>query len=84
MARQTYHTAAQADWQAARSARVKALLTQLEVGVQAIQTSDDFKRYLATAARFHSYSANNVLLILSQRPTATRVAGYRAWQALGR
>ena len=31
-----------------------------------------------------SYSPNNVLLILSQRPDATRVAGYKTWQALGR
>ena len=27
---------------------------------------------------------NNLLLILAQRPTATRVAGFRAWQKLGR
>src|SRR5919206_5114189 len=31
-----------------------------------------------------SYSPNNVLLILSQRPDATRVAGYTTWQSLGR
>ena len=35
-------------------------------------------------ARFHTYSFNNVALIVAQRPEATRVAGYRAWQALGR
>ena len=35
-------------------------------------------------AKFHRYSANNCLLILMQRPEATRVAGYRAWQQLGR
>jgi antirestriction protein ArdC len=39
---------------------------------------------LAAAARFHSYSWRNCLLILAQMPTATRVAGYRAWQSLGR
>ena len=27
---------------------------------------------------------NNVLLILAQRPTATQVAGFRAWQKRGR
>jgi antirestriction protein ArdC len=63
---------------------MRSLLQQLEAGVEAIQTSEDFKRYLRTAATFHAYSPNNVLLILSQRPDATRVAGYRAWQALGR
>ena len=39
---------------------------------------------LAVAARFHTYSPNNVLLIAAQRPDATRVAGYRAWAQLGR
>ena len=63
---------------------MSTLMQQLEAGVQAIQTSEDFKRYLRTAARFHAYSPNNVLLILSQRPDATRVAGYKTWQALGR
>ena len=29
-------------------------------------------------------SINNLLLILSQRPDATRVAGYRTWQSVGR
>ena len=83
----TKHTRTQQDqaqWQAQRDERMSDLLQQLEAGVQAIQTSEDFQRYLRTAAIFHAYSPNNVLLILSQRPEATRVAGYRAWQALGR
>lgn len=40
--------------------------------------------YIAVQARFHQYSWNNVMMILSQRPDATRVAGYRAWQGFGR
>ena len=59
-------------------------MEQLEAGIQAIQTSADFTRYLKVAATFHPYSPNNVLLILAQKPEATRVAGYRAWQSLGR
>ena len=39
---------------------------------------------LEVAARFHNYSINNQLLIYLQCPDATRVAGYRAWQRLGR
>ena len=74
----------QPQWQAQRDERMSTLMQQLEAGVEAIQTSEDFKRYLRTAAIFHHYSPNNVLLILSQRPDATHVAGYRAWQALGR
>jgi len=39
---------------------------------------------LAVASRFHSYSLNNQLLIFSQRPDATRVAGFHTWRSLGR
>jgi len=46
--------------------------------------SAELTRYLTTLSRFYSYSAHNCLLIALQRPDATRVAGYRAWQALGR
>ncbi len=35
-------------------------------------------------ARFYTYSPSNVALILMQAPEATRVAGYRKWQELGR
>ncbi len=56
------------------------LLTQL----QALIDGQDWKEFLAVAARFHRYSPNNVLLILAQAPHATRVAGYRRWQSLGR
>ncbi len=70
----------QAQWQQQRDERMSDLLRQLEAGVEAIQTSEDFKRYLRTAATFHAYSPNNVLLILSQRPDATCVAGYKTWQ----
>jgi antirestriction protein ArdC len=39
---------------------------------------------LNVAACFHRYSLSNVLLILTQRPDATRVAGIRTWNRLGR
>ncbi|MGH2535614.1 MAG: ArdC family protein [Thermomicrobiales bacterium] len=44
----------------------------------------EFKRLLVFWARFHRYSHANVVLILSQRPDATRVAGYRTWRRVGR
>jgi antirestriction protein ArdC len=48
-------------------------------------TGDEtFDRYLNWISRFHSYSFGNISLILSQRPGATYVAGYRTWQQLGR
>ncbi len=46
--------------------------------------SETLNEYLAAQARFHRYSWNNVLLIGSQRPDATRVAGFHTWHDLGR
>ncbi len=67
-----------------RDRRVREAVDLLDAGVETILDGDEFKRYLAFAARFHRYSANNSLLILLQRPGATRVAGYRRWRDLGR
>lgn len=39
---------------------------------------------LRCAQAFHAYSFTNRVLIWAQNPDATRVAGYRAWQSLGR
>jgi antirestriction protein ArdC len=59
-------------------------LATLEAAVTAIQDGATFRRYLEAQARFHRYSWGNVLLILAQRPDATRVAGFRSWQRMNR
>jgi hypothetical protein len=46
--------------------------------------SEVLRNYLAAMGKFHRYSASNVLLITTQRPEATRVAGYQAWRKLNR
>ncbi len=46
--------------------------------------SEQLTSYLAMLAKFHRYSFGNVLLILSQKPDATHVAGFTAWKKLGR
>lgn len=46
--------------------------------------SETLMQFLDMLSRFHRYSFGNVMLILSQRPEARRVAGYRTWQRLGR
>lgn len=46
--------------------------------------SDQLTALLKTMSRFHKYSWHNVCLIASQRPTATRVAGFQTWRTLGR
>lgn len=40
--------------------------------------------YLSAMSRFHCYSWGNVLLICSQRPNATHVAGFHAWLKMNR
>src|SRR5260221_13754866 len=40
--------------------------------------------YLKAIGRFHRYSFHNVLLIASQNPNASYVAGFRTWNQLGR
>lgn len=46
--------------------------------------SDTLTRYLDVLARFHRYSFGNVMLIASQKPDATHVAGFHTWKSLGR
>ena len=67
-----------------RDGKMQAVLATLERGIAAILDGEEFARYLATLARFHMYSPKNVALIHVQNRDATRVAGYRAWQTLGR
>ena len=55
------------------------LAAELEAG-----KSEALRNYLATMGRFHRYSWGNVLLISSQRPAATQVAGIHTWNKLGR
>jgi antirestriction protein ArdC len=46
--------------------------------------SETLKTYLAAIGRFHQYSLRNVMMIASQKPQASYVAGFHAWRALGR
>jgi hypothetical protein len=54
--------------------------------VEALQSgqSEVLTEYLNAMARFHNYSFGNIMLIARQRSTATRVAGIRTWNSLGR
>jgi hypothetical protein len=40
--------------------------------------------YLKAMARFHHYSFGNIVLIATQKPDASNVAGIRTWNELGR
>ena len=74
-----------ADERAARDIERRSQLdSALMEGVQAILDSDTFKAALAANAKFHTYSANNAMLIWVQNPSAQRVAGFHTWKKLGR
>lgn len=60
--------------------KVKDITDQLEAGIQNLFQSDQYRQWLTTMSRFHNYSLNNTLLIAMQKPDATLVAGYTAWQ----
>jgi len=57
---------------------------RLAQAVAQMADSDQFAAWLRARASFHCYSLNNTFLIASQRPDATQLSGYRAWQKLGR
>nr|WP_256368261.1 LPD16 domain-containing protein [Adlercreutzia sp. ZJ473] len=52
----------------------------MEAGVSEIFASGRYAEYLRVMGRFHNYSLNNCILIALQKPDASLVAGYRAWQ----
>ncbi len=60
------------------------LLEELSAGIAELTTSEKWTQYLDVQSRFYTYSPNNVMLIMLQNPYATRVAGYHAWQEMGR
>lgn len=63
-----------------REQQMKEITERLEQGVKELFTSEMYTEYLKTMSQFHNYSFNNTLLIAMQRPDATLVAGYQAWQ----
>ena len=62
------------------SDKLKEITDMLEKGIKELFNSDTYKVYLKTMSKFTNYSVNNTLLIAIQKPDATLVAGYNAWQ----
>ncbi len=65
------------------TALVQGAMEKLESALREGQ-SDTLKNFLKAMSRFTRYSLGNVILIASQNPRATHVAGFRAWKDLGR
>ncbi len=60
------------------------ILDRLVEGITQLTSSERWQEWLTMQSRFHAYSFNNTLLILTQKPEATRVAGFNAWRKLDR
>lgn len=64
--------------------KVRAAIDKINDGIANISTNEDWLKYLTFQSRFHNYSFGNVLLIVLQKPNASYVKGYKAWNDLGR
>lgn len=67
-----------------RRAQAEALQQQITDQVENLRDSEAWEKFLNFAQNFHSYSINNLLLILGQNREASAVAGFRKWQELNR
>jgi hypothetical protein len=67
-----------------RNDRTDELLGMCKEAIASIHNSNRWVEWLRFCASFHDYSLNNQILISLQCPDATRVAGYRKWQEMGR
>src|SRR5829696_6988477 len=63
---------------------VEDLHQRLRDAIDALETGDQWQAWLDFAQRLHRYSFRNLILIWSQRPTATAVASFSTWQSLNR
>lgn len=63
-----------------REDKIKEITERLEQGIKELFTSERYKEYLRVMSQFHRYSFNNTVLIAMQKPDASLVAGYQAWQ----
>lgn len=68
----------------AAAAKLQAVHARLTTAIADLTQQAGWQQMLQTAARFHHYSPNNVLLIASQCPDASAVAGFGIWKQLGR
>lgn len=64
--------------------KIKKVYQKLVDGVQNFRNTDEYIKFLKFAKKFHNYSFANKVLIFNQFEEATRVAGYKTWEGLGR
>ena len=64
--------------------KIKTALEEIDTGLATINTNEDWIHFLSFQAQFYNYSFGNAMLIYIQRPDATYVKGYKAWNQIGR
>ncbi|GAB3186278.1 hypothetical protein GCM10027060_26680 [Nesterenkonia halophila] len=67
-----------------RQAEMTALHEQIASKVEELRDTDQWAVFLRWVQAFHDYSFSNQVLIWSQMPEATNVAGFQKWKQLGR
>lgn len=63
-----------------RDEKMKEITDRLQTGLEELFNSEKYAEYLRVMSQFHHYSFSNTLLIAMQKPDATLVAGYHAWE----
>lgn len=79
--RRTFSDAERAAYRETKRAEARDAIQR---AARALLTSDGWRKWAGTRATFHDYSLNNCMLIAMQCPEAAQVAGFKAWQQLGR
>lgn len=64
--------------------KIEIVFDKIKKGITEIIKSGEYEKFLKFSKNFHSYSFNNMVLIYIQMPTATKVAGFKTWQKIGR
>ena len=64
--------------------KIRQALECIENGLENINTDEEWLKFLSFQSLFYNYSFGNTMLIFAQKPEATYVKGYKAWNKLGR
>src|SRR5690625_763576 len=67
-----------------RREEAERLQKELAQQVESMRDSDQWMNYHKVVSQFHSYSLNNLFMIMIQNPEAAQVAGFRKWMNIGR
>lgn len=63
---------------------IRDAFEQLEQAISNIDSNEAWLNYLSFQSRFYNYSFSNMIMIYMQNPKSSYVAGYKAWQRMGR